>query len=83
MTCGKCDRAVQMVKVDGSLVAVDPEVTTFVPSGRLGEVVAVSATVTGRRVHAELCSTYQIQDERKKRERELAAYNRKQRTRSL
>lgn len=59
------------------------EVTTFVPSGPRGEVVSVAAAVPGRRVHAELCSTYQIQDERKKRERELAAYNRKQRSRSL
>lgn len=75
--CGKCARPVQMVKVDGVAVAVDPEVMSFVPSGRLGEVVAVSSSATGRRVHAELCTTYQLDAERERHRRELAEYNRR------
>lgn len=87
MTCGKCSRPVQMVKVDGSLVAVDPEVMSFVPSGRLGEVVSAAAAMTGRRVHAEMCTSYQLEAEREERRRELAEYNRRngnpRKTRSL
>lgn len=87
MTCGKCSRPVQMVKVDGALVAVDPEVMAFVPSGRLGEVVSSGATVTGRRVHAGLCTSYQLEDDRERHRRELAEYNRRnprpRKTRSL
>jgi hypothetical protein len=76
-----------MIKVGGSLVAVDPEVIAFVPSGRLGEVVPAAATMTGRRVHAELCTNYQLEGERERRRQELAEYNRKnpgpRKTRSL
>jgi hypothetical protein len=81
--CGKCARPVQMVKVDGVAVAVDPEVMSFVPSGRLGEVVHVGSASTGRRVHAEMCTSYQLEAERKQRQAEMAEYNRRQRKRGL
>lgn len=74
--CGKCSRPVQLVKVDGSMVAVDPEVMSMIPSGKLGEVISASAAVTGRRVHAEMCTSYQLEADREKRRRELAEYNR-------
>lgn len=86
-TCGKCSRPVQMVRVEGSLVAVDREVMSVVPSGRLGEVLKASVVTTGRRVHAELCTNYQLETEREERRRELAEYNRRnpgpRKTRSL
>jgi hypothetical protein len=87
-TCGKCSRPVQMVRVAGDLVAVDPEVMAFVPAGKAGEVIASNSTMTGRRVHAELCTSYQLEVEREQRRRELADYNRRngvgpRKTRSL
>lgn len=67
-----------MIPVDGKLVACDPEVIAIVPSGRLGETVAVHATMTGRRVHAELCDGYQLAEERERNRREMAAFTRRQ-----
>lgn len=85
--CRECSRPVQLVKVGGSLVAVDPEVMTLVPSGQLGEVISAGATMTGRRVHAEMCTSYKLETEREERRRELAEYNRRngnpRKTRSL
>lgn len=66
-----------MVMVDGKPVACDTEVITVVQSGRLGETVATKATTTGRRVHAELCDSYQEAEKRERTRRELAAYNRR------
>lgn len=83
-TCAKCSRTVQMVRVGEALVAVDIEVMAFVPSGRLGELVSAGSTVTGRRVHAELCTSYQLEAERERNRREMGAYNRRRgKTRSL
>ena len=81
-TCGKCSRAIQMVRVGGQLVAVDPEVIAVIPSGRLGEVVQVAAQMTGRRVHAEMCTSYKLETEREQHRRELADYNRRNRGRT-
>lgn len=80
-TCGKCSRPVQVIRTDSGPVAVDPEVMAFLPSGRLGEVVQGGATMTGRRVHAEMCTSYQLEAdrvrERDQRKRELTEYNRR------
>lgn len=76
-TCRRCSRTVQLVSVNGQMVAVDPEVIAIIPSGRLGETVAVKAAMTGRRIHAELCESYQLAEQREVRRRELAAYNRR------
>jgi hypothetical protein len=82
-TCGHCLRAVQIVQVDGQAVAVDPEVMAFVPTDRAGRTTRSPAIAHGRRVHAGLCSTYQLEAERKAqkaRDRaELRAYERKPR----
>ena len=84
--CRECSRPVQLLKVDGSLVAVDPEVISFIRSGPQGEVIS-GPIATGRRVHAEMCTSYKLEAEREVRRRELAEYNRRnpgtRRTRSL
>lgn len=76
--CGKCSHPVQMVRVEGKRVAVDPEVIAVVPSGRLGEAVPARATMTGRRIHAELCEGYRIADSKAKIRREMAEFTRRQ-----
>lgn len=67
-----------MVSVGGSMVACDPEVIAVIPSGRLGETVSVASAVTGRRVHAELCDSYVLAEERDRNRREMAAFTRRQ-----
>ena len=64
-TCNKCQQAIHLVASDdGKQVAVDPEITAFVPAAPRGGTLAGAAVVTGRRVHAELCATYQARRER-------------------
>lgn len=80
-TCKDCSRPVQVVRIDGRAVALDPEVTSFVPSGRAGEVVAGRAAMPGRRVHAEMCQRYQLDAAREKNRREMAAFTKAQKAR--
>lgn len=77
-TCGRCSRTVHMIPVAGLLVACDPEVIAVVPSGRLGETIAATATLTGRRVHAELCEGYQLAEQRERTRREMVEFTRRQ-----
>lgn len=76
--CSSCSRTVRIVPVDGKMVAVDPEVIAVVPVGRHGGTLAAASSTTGRRVHAELCETYQRDDRRQERRKEIAAYEKKQ-----
>jgi len=73
-TCTACQRTVHMVPVDGSLVAVDPEVIAFVQSGVHGGTLASAKRTTGRRIHAELCDQYQREAQRAALRREIAGY---------
>lgn len=79
--CGECSKPVQMIRVGGEMLAVDPEIMAVVATGQSG------ARITGRRVHADLCGTYKIAKERAaaaaKIKQELAAYNRAGRRKSL
>lgn len=75
--CAACGRAVHLVKVAGQLTYVDPEVIAFVESGPRGETVDVETRITGRRVHAEMCDTYRIEDEKAAIKRQLVAYNKR------
>lgn len=74
-TCTSCSRTVHMIPVDGSLVAVDPEIIRVIRVGRHGGALAVSESVPARRLHAELCDTYQRDGRRDALRKELAAYN--------
>lgn len=53
-TCRACSRTIHMIPVGSGLVAVDPELIAVVTSGKAQHQQA-------RRVHAELCDTYQRQ----------------------
>jgi hypothetical protein len=82
-TCQSCSRTVRLVPVDGRLVAVDPEVIAVVPAGRHGGTLSSATAMTGRRLHAELCDTYARESERQKTRKELLAYNKRNRRRTL
>jgi hypothetical protein len=83
-TCGTCSHPVQMVRVAGELVAVEPEITRFVAAGANGRRVAAAEVTMGSRVHSELCLTYKTQDDKAKLRQELADYNKRRgRRRSL
>lgn len=70
--CQKCQRTVAILDLDGVLTAVDPELVNVVPLD--GERVAIFA----RRVHADLCQRYQIDNDRRRArerlERERTAF---------
>jgi hypothetical protein len=68
--CRDCDRTVHMIRLDQALVAVDPEIISVVtgssPSSR--------RQITARRLHAELCLTYQQDRSRQKIRKEKAIW---------
>ena len=74
-TCLSCSRTVHMIPVDGAMVAVDPEVIRVIRVGAHGGALAASESVNARRVHAELCDTYQRDSRRDAIRKELVAYN--------
>jgi hypothetical protein len=75
--CPSCKRTVRMVSVDGKLTAVDPEVIAVIPSGQHGGALSSARQMTGRRVHADVCDSYQRQDQRIANRREMAAYTKR------
>lgn len=87
--CPRCSRAVHIVRIDGLAVAIEPAVEAFVLVDRGGRTVRSSSVSHGRRVHADLCVTYQLEAERKKRradldaERATVALRKPRRSRSL
>lgn len=76
--CSSCSRTVQMVRVGSGMVAVEAEVVRIVPAAANGANRVVAETMPGRRVHAEVCETYRIEDERQKIRKEMAQYNKRQ-----
>lgn len=78
-TCGSCAHTVQMVRVAGELVAVEPEITRFVAAAPNGRRVAATQVTMGSRVHSELCERYKAEDAKLKLRKELAEYNRRKR----
>lgn len=78
-TCASCSRTVRLVRLDGQVVAVDPEVIAIVPAGAHGGALASTSVVNGRRLHSGLCETYQRDARREKTRQEMAAYNKRNR----
>jgi hypothetical protein len=72
-----------MVSVDGKLTAMDPEVISIAQSDAYGATVPVKALVTGRRLHSGLCENFMNERRREADRRELAAYNRDRKNRTL
>lgn len=77
-TCQDCHRDIHLVTAGGQQVAVDPELTAFVPSASRGGALSDAEVMTGRRVHAETCQQYREAARKERIARELRAYNRQQ-----
>lgn len=76
-TCGNCSRTVHMVTVGDDLVAVDPEVIRIVRVGTHGGTMTGQLPINARRLHAELCETYQRDDRRAKTRLEIAEFEKR------
>lgn len=78
-TCKLCLQAVHIVAgEDGKRVAVDPEIIAVIPAAGGGGALSTAPVITGRRVHAELCSTYAARREKDRLKREQRVYRRKE-----
>lgn len=58
-TCAKCKRTVYVVVIDGARVETDPELISVVPFD------GAPRKIMARRSHAEMCTRYQIEDEKR------------------
>lgn len=79
-TCRDCKRMVILVRLDGELVATDPELINVVPAQHVmgsngGSVRMAAAATPARRLHAERCETYQDEARRERMRAEMAEYN--------
>lgn len=74
--CPDCHRDIHLVTAGGQQVAVDPELTAFVPAAGRGGALSDAEVLTGRRVHAEMCEQYREAARKERLARELRAYNR-------
>lgn len=85
-TCQDCNRTVVIVGSGDRQLMVDPELIAVVTathraasarSDGSGGIAMSTCTTWARRVHGELCGTYQAQAAKEKIAREQRAYNRK------
>lgn len=65
-TCRKCNRMVHLMVVAGKTVVTDTELIAVVVMGKGGGPPPHTDTSHAKRLHAELCLTYQSEFERKK-----------------
>ena len=81
-TCQSCERTVIMVPIDGELVAHDPEVIRVTPARQVrgdsgGGIRMGTKTTPARRLHGDLCDTYQEQARRDRIASDQRAFNKK------
>lgn len=85
-TCQDCNRTVVLVDIGEQRLMVDPELIRVVPASQrpaalrsdgTGGIAMAHTSTWARRLHGELCLTYQAQAARDKIAREQRAYNRK------
>ncbi len=81
-TCRDCNRIVMLVRVDGTLVATDPELINVVPAqhvmGAGGSSVRMATQTTpARRLHAERCEIYRDEARRERLSLEMREFNQK------
>jgi hypothetical protein len=86
-TCKDCHRNVVLVRVGDGLVATDPELIMVIPASNrvpsqdtaqdLPRIVMASRQTFARRLHSELCQSYQDRARRERIADEQRAYNKK------
>lgn len=82
-TCRDCNRTVLLVRVGDGMVATDPELIYVVPAthvmGPSGGGIKVGASKTlARRLHDELCESYQSKARADRLAAEMREYNKQQ-----
>lgn len=89
-TCNNCQRTVVLVRIDGNLVATDPELIMVVPARQkipssaamergtreMPGIEMVPRQTFARRLHAEQCQSYQDAARRERIAAEQREYNR-------
>ena len=74
--CNKCHRHVVLTRIDGQLVAADPELISVVTAVRHGTQMAGEA-VFARRIHSDRCDDYQSQARRDRIAADMRSYNKR------
>lgn len=66
-TCRKCNRTVILIPIGAGRVEVDPEIINAVPFE------GAKSIMMSRRVHADMCVKYQLENEKKAARAKMAA----------